>query len=57
MYPLLAQFLRLLPAKRADRHTSIARGLMERAGARAGTNPRQARELRQAALAYISVVR
>jgi hypothetical protein len=30
---------------------------MERAEARAGLNPRQARELRRAASAYLSVVR
>jgi len=33
------------------------RHLMESAGARAGSNPRQARELRQAACAYLRVVR
>ena len=30
---------------------------MERAGDRAGRNPRQAQELRRAAFAYLSVVR
>jgi hypothetical protein len=35
----------------------VARQLMENAGARAGRNPRQARELRRAASAYLSVVR
>ena len=33
------------------------RQLMERAGARAGHNPRQARELREAAFAWLRVVR
>jgi len=31
--------------------------LMERAGARAGQNPQQARELRQAAAAWMRVIR
>ncbi len=35
----------------------VAQQLMERAGSRAGQNPRQARELRRAASAYLSVVR
>lgn len=34
-----------------------ARMLMERAESRAGLNPRQARELRSAAMAYLSVSR
>ena len=35
----------------------VAHQLMERAKTRAGLNPRQARELRRAASAYLSVVR
>ncbi len=35
----------------------VAHQLMERAESRAGQNPRQARELRRAASAYLSVVR
>lgn len=35
----------------------VAQQLMERAEARAGRNPRQARELRRAAYAYLSVIR
>lgn len=35
----------------------VAQQLMERAEARAGQNPHQARELRSAASAYLSVVR
>ncbi len=35
----------------------VASQLMERAESRAGLNPRQARELRRAASAYLSVVR
>ena len=38
-------------------HAAIPRSLLENAGARAGSNPRQAHELRQAALAYLRVVR
>ncbi|WP_372827737.1 hypothetical protein [Polaromonas sp.] len=37
--------------------SGVARQLMESAGDRAGRNPRQARELRRAAFAYLSVVR
>lgn len=35
----------------------LARQLMERAQARAGSDPHQAREMRTAALAYLSVIR
>lgn len=35
----------------------IARQLMERGQARAGSSPQQAREMRTAALAYLSVIR
>jgi hypothetical protein len=35
----------------------VANGLLQSAGARAGQNPREAAELRQAARAYLSVVR
>lgn len=66
MYTLLAQLTSL---RRWFRHTpaavmthqpegdGVAHQLMERAEARAGLNPRQARELRDAASAYLSVVR
>ncbi|MDB5884361.1 MAG: hypothetical protein JWR74_532 [Polaromonas sp.] len=43
--------------KAASAGSNIARHLMEDAQARAGSNPYQARELRQAASAYLSVVR
>ncbi|HSV36889.1 MAG TPA: hypothetical protein VLI46_15110 [Ramlibacter sp.] len=35
----------------------VARRLLESAGARAGSDPRQAHELREAASAYLRVVR
>jgi hypothetical protein len=45
------------PAEEDARGGHPAQQLLERAGARAGQNPRQARELRQAALAWMRVVR
>ncbi len=55
MYALLAQLARFLPAVPAP--SGVARRLMESAEARAGTDPRQAQELRIAASAYLRVVR
>ena len=58
MYTLLAQIARLLAPPQPDPSPPGGpRQLMERAGARAGQNPRQARELRRAAQAWLSVVR
>ena len=58
MTRFFASLLRFLPAQRGAAATpGVARQLMERAGDRAGRNPRQARELRRAAFAYLSVVR
>ncbi|MBX3585276.1 MAG: hypothetical protein AB7I35_15185 [Ramlibacter sp.] len=66
MYALFAQLTRLrnwnrwTPALRAASQIDadgVAHRLMESAEARAGTNPRQAHELREAASAYLSVVR
>ncbi|MDP2817424.1 MAG: hypothetical protein Q8O29_03920 [Polaromonas sp.] len=58
MTRLFGFFLRFLPAHHTPASTpGVARQLMERAGDRAGRNPRQARELRRAAFAYLSVVR
>jgi hypothetical protein len=56
MNRLTAFLLGFLPARRTP-VPGVARQLMERAGDRAGRNPRQARELRRAAFAYLSVVR
>lgn len=57
MFTLFASTARLLhPAMQARRNDPV-RQLMERAGARAGQNPRQARELRQAAQAWLRVIR
>ena len=55
MYALFAQLARFLPA--APAQNGVARRLMESAEARAGTDPRQAQELRIAASAYLRVVR
>ena len=55
MYALFAQIARFLPA--APVQNGVARRLMESAEARAGTDPRQAQELRVAASAYLRVVR
>lgn len=68
MYALLAQLTRLrnwnrwTPSLRAADEpvageNGVASQLMERAESRAGLNPRQARELRRAASAFLSVVR
>ncbi len=48
---------RLLPAFGVARQSDVPHQLMESAGARAGLDPQQARELRSAASAYLSVVR
>ncbi len=60
MNSLLAQIVRLMPfapvAGTGDAD-GVAQNLLERAEARAGRNPQQARELRRAAYAYLSVVR
>ncbi len=48
----------LVPARRADRGSAaIANTLLESADARAGHDPRQAHELREAAHAYLRVLR
>jgi hypothetical protein len=58
MYTLLAQIARFLPTARVEPvEEGVAYQLMERAEARAGSNPHQAQELRSAAFAYLSVVR
>jgi len=58
MYRFLASLLGFLSARRSAAPASgVAHQLMERAGDRAGRNPEQARELRRAAFAYLSVVR
>ena len=58
MYFLLAQIARVFASRRSRiGHAAVPRSLLERAEARAGTNPRQASELRGAALAYLRVVR
>ncbi len=61
MNSLLAQLVRLMPSAPVAAGTGdadgVAQNLLERAEARAGRNPQQARELRRAAYAYISVVR
>jgi hypothetical protein len=58
MYLLFSQIARVLqPSRQRIGHAAVPRSLLERAGARAGTSPRQASELRNAALAYLRVVR
>ena len=58
MYTALALLNRLLPSvRRATPAWGVPRHLLESAGARAGQNPQQARELRRAAFAYLRVVR
>jgi hypothetical protein len=55
MYTLFLHLTRLLSA--APVPTGVARRLMESAEARAGYSPQQAHELRNAAYAYLRVVR
>jgi hypothetical protein len=57
MYALLAQIARLFPDYAGTRQAGVARQLMERAEARAGLDPQHAQELRDAACAYLRVVR
>lgn len=58
MNALLAQIARLLPSFPTEpEDDGVAHQLMESAEACAGTNPHEAQELREAAAAYISVVR
>lgn len=58
MNTLLNQIARLLPVFRAVRENDgVAHQLMESADACAGTNPHDAQELREAASAYLRVVR
>jgi hypothetical protein len=58
MYFMLSQITRILsPGRNRIGHAFVPRSLLERAEARAGTSPRQALELRRAALAYLRVVR
>ena len=58
MYTLFAQIVRFLATPPAVRdEASPARQLMDSADACAGNSPHRAQELREAAYAYISVVR
>lgn len=58
MYALLANIARLLQTSTADqKEESVAHQLMESADACAGNSPHHAQELREAASAYLSVVR
>lgn len=57
MYVLYSLLARLVPVLPSAGQGGVARRLMESASARAGTDPRQARELRDAASAYLRVVR
>lgn len=58
MNTLLNHIARFLPIFRAVREDDgVAHQLMESAGACAGTNPHDAQELREAASAYLRVVR
>ncbi|MES2947780.1 MAG: hypothetical protein V4858_04480 [Pseudomonadota bacterium] len=58
MYTLFAQITRFLSAvKPAHNDNGVAHQLMESADACAGNSPHHAQELREAAAAYLSVVR
>ena len=59
MYALLAQIVNFIsqPALKRARSAGLARHLMEGAEACAGFDARQAQDLRNAAFAYLRVVR
>ena len=57
LFSCLALLIQPAPAAAFAPADSVANDLMERAGADAGRNPREADELRSAALAFLSVVR
>lgn len=58
MFTVFAQIVRFFAPTPAKQDTAGPAGqLMDSADACAGTNPRQAQELREAAYAYLSVVR
>jgi len=58
MYSLISLIVRFLPSAQGVAPVNgVAHNLMERAESRAGRHPRQAQELRNAALAYLSVIR
>ena len=58
MYRLISQISRFLPTAAGFAPVNgVAHNLMERAEARSGRSPRQAQELRGAALAFLRVIR
>lgn len=57
MFSLLAPLVRLLHPQAVFAARDPLQQLMERAGARAGHDPHQARELREAAAAWMRVIR
>ena len=58
IFSQIARFFSVQPGRLPDGETlDVAGHLMERAQTRAGRNPYQAQELRNAASAYLSVVR
>jgi len=57
MFAFLAPLARLLQPQDPGASLDPVQSLMERAGARAGHDPHQARELREAAAAWMRVIR
>lgn len=57
MFPFIAQIARLIPAQAGSQDNGVAHQLMERAEATAGQDPHRAQELREAASAFLRVVR
>ena len=58
MYTLISLIVRFLPSAQGVAPVNgVAHNLMERAESRAGRHPHQAQELRDAARAYLSVIR
>ncbi len=58
MFQIFSNLVRsILPPSYVAPHEGVANSLMEQAESRAGRNPWQAKQLRDAACAYLSVVR
>lgn len=57
MFPFLAPLARLLEPQAGPTSRDPLQQLMERAGARAGHDPHEARELRENAAAWLRVIR
>ena len=57
MFRILSKIASFMSSRNVVAPSEVANQLMERADAGAGRDPRQAQELRNAARAYLSVIR